>query len=81
MTAGIAGSFNLCDVRDLADGLIAAADKGKSGECYILGNEPVSFKEFTDLVSEESGCKKIRFPYRETIRDEIRWLKETGKIA
>ena len=28
MPAGIAGSFNLCDVRDLAAGTIAAADKG-----------------------------------------------------
>ena len=136
MPAGIDGSFNLCDVRDLADGLIGAADKGKSGECYILGNEPVSFKDFTKLVSEESGCKQMKLflpisvanliagvlekkakktgekplmttfsvynlarnnrfdsskaskdlgyttrSYRETIRDEIRWLKETGKIA
>ncbi len=136
MPAGIDGSFNLCDVRDLADGLIAAADKGEAGECYILGNEPVSFRDFTKLVSEESGCKPIRFflpisaaiflagilekkakkkgekplmttfsvynlarnnrfdsgkagrelgyqtrSYRETIRDEIRWLKEAGKIA
>ena len=136
MPAGIDGSFNLCDVRDLAEGVIGAADKGKSGECYILGNEPVSFKEFTKLVSEESGCKQMslflpisianllakmlekkakksgekplmttfsvynlarnnRFDsskarkelgyttrsYRETIRDEVRWLKETGKIA
>lgn len=30
MPAGIAGSFNLCDVRDLAQGTIFAADKGKS---------------------------------------------------
>lgn len=28
MPAGIDGSFNLCDVRDLADGLIAASEKG-----------------------------------------------------
>ena len=35
MPAGINGSFNLCDVRDLAAGTIAAADKGKKGECYI----------------------------------------------
>ena len=136
MPAGIDGSFNLCDVRDLADGLLGAADKGICGECYILGNEPVSFRDFTKLVAEESGCKEMKFflpvsaanflakrlekkakkngekplmttfsvynlsrnnrfdsskaqrdlgyttrPYRDTIRDEIRWLKETGKIA
>ena len=59
MPAGISGDFNLCDVRDLAQGTIAAADKGRSGECYILGNEPVSFKEFSQMVTEESGGKKI----------------------
>ena len=46
MPMGISGTFNLCDVRDLAAGMIAAADKGRQGECYILGNEAISFKEF-----------------------------------
>jgi len=136
MPAGIAGTFNLCDVRDLASGVIAAADNGKKGECYILGNDEVSFKDFARLVAEESGCKGIKFflpigmanmlarimerkaakkgvkpvmttfsvynlarnndfdsskakkelgyttrSYRETIHDEITWLKSTGMIA
>lgn len=61
MSAAIAGTFNLCDVRDLAAGIIAAAENGKKGECYILANEAVSFKEFARLISEESGCKRMRF--------------------
>ena len=61
MPAGIDGSFNLCDVRDLADGTIRAIDYGKRGESYILGNEEVTFKEFTKLVAEESGCKRMKF--------------------
>ena len=60
MPAGIDGSFNLCDVRDLAQGAIAAIDKGRKGECYILGNETVSFREFCKLISEESGCKPVK---------------------
>ncbi|MBQ8353944.1 MAG: NAD-dependent epimerase/dehydratase family protein [Spirochaetaceae bacterium] len=60
MPAGIDGSFNLCDVRDLANGTILAAEKGKTGSCYILGNEEVTFKEFSKMVSKESGCKKIK---------------------
>ena len=59
MPAGIDGSFNLCDVRDLAAGCIAAAEKGRCGECYILANEPVSFRDFCAMVTEESGCKKV----------------------
>lgn len=61
MPAAIAGTFNLADVRDLAAGTIAAADKGRKGECYILGNAAVSFKEFSNLVAQESGCRKIKF--------------------
>ena len=60
MPMGIAGSFNLCDVRDLAKGTILAIDKGRSGECYILANEEVSFKDFSKMLAEESGCKKIK---------------------
>ena len=60
MPMGINGSFNLCDVRDLAQGTIAAADKGKKGSCYILGNEEVSFKDFSKMLVKEAGCKKIK---------------------
>ena len=60
MPMGIDGSFNLCDVRDLAAGTIAAADKGKVGHCYILGNEAVSFKDFSKMLVKEAGCKPIK---------------------
>lgn len=60
MPIGISGTFNLCDVRDLADGLIKAADKGKKGESYILANDAISFKKFCELVSSESSCKKVK---------------------
>ncbi len=61
MSAAIAGTFNLADVRDLAAGTIAAAERGRKGECYILGNKEVSFRRFIRLVAQESGCKKVRF--------------------
>ena len=135
MPMGMDGSFNLCDVRDLAAGCIGAADFGKKGESYILANEEVSFRDFVKLICEESGCKPIKTflplgiayklaaimeksaaksgkeplmttfsvynldknnsfdyskaqreigyktrPYKETIKDEIAWLKENGHI-
>lgn len=61
MSVGIAGSFNMADVRDLASGVISALQKGRRGETYILGNDSVSFKEFARLLSKESGCRRIRF--------------------
>ena len=60
LPAGIDGDFNLCDVRDLANGMIAAVDKGRCGECYILANEPVTFRDFCRMVTDESGGKKVK---------------------
>lgn len=60
MPAGIAGSFNLSDVRDLATGIINAVEKGRKGECYILANEEISFKKFSKLVAKEAGVKPIK---------------------
>ena len=59
MPMGMQGSFNLCDVRDLAAGTIAAIDKGRVGECYILANEPVTLKEMCDMLHKECSAKKI----------------------
>jgi dihydroflavonol-4-reductase len=58
--AGIRGGYDFVDVRDVADGIIAAADKGKSGECYILSNRYVTLKEMLGTLSELSGRKKVR---------------------
>ena len=59
MPMGMQGSFNLCDVRDLAAGTIAAIDKGRVGECYILANEPVTLKEMCEMIQRECTAKKI----------------------
>ncbi len=61
MPMGMQGSFNLCDVRDLAAGTIAAIDKGRIGECYILANEPVTLKELCEMLHDECDAKKIGF--------------------
>ena len=61
MPIGMQGSFNLCDVRDLAYGCILAADKGKKGECYILGNGVVTLKEMCGMLSKESNFKPPKF--------------------
>ena len=61
MPIGMGGSFNLCDVRDLAQGTIAAADKGRKGECYILGNKEVTLKEVAQMLHDACGCKQPLF--------------------
>lgn len=76
MPIGMAGSFNLCDVRDLAAGCIAAVEKGRVGECYILANEEVTLRHLCDMLHEECGCKKIRFYLPLSLADRIARMLE-----
>jgi len=84
MPVGIQGSFNLCDVRDLAYGCIMAADKGRKGECYILVNEQVTLKEMNRMIHKETGSKSIKFYLqlglaRVLARSMEKKAKKTGK--
>lgn len=61
MPIGIDGSFNIVDVRDLAAGCIAAADKGLVGEGYILGNKVIRMKRLSKILCTAIDCKPIKF--------------------
>jgi len=55
MPAGIKGTFNSVDVRDLADGVIACCDKGARGECYIMSNSLVSMRDMFNIINDAAG--------------------------
>lgn len=133
---GVEGTFNSVDVRDLADGVLACAEKGRPGEGYIMSNQLVTLREMFELISDASGaprverflpveamrrmmaaqlpdgpekeqrlaafdfgtynlvhnndfsCEKARRelgyhtrPFADTIRDEVAWLADIGKLA
>ena len=85
MPMGMQGSFNLCDVRDLAAGTIAAVDKGRIGECYILANKTVTLKEMCDMLHKECNAKKIKFYLPLDLADKIaagleKQAEKTGKM-
>lgn len=60
LTAYLKGGYNFVDVRDVARGIRLAAEKGRSGECYILSGSEITVKELLDEISLISGRKKIR---------------------
>lgn len=47
--------LNLVDVRDVASGILLAADKGRTGERYILGGENVALSDLLRLLEQVSG--------------------------
>ena len=55
MKMGIEGTFNSVDVRDLAEGVIAACERGRRGECYIMSNEVVTMRDMFRLMNESMG--------------------------
>ena len=59
------GGFNYVDVEDVARGHILAAQKGRIGDKYILGNANLSMREFYQLVADVAGTEppRMRFPY------------------
>lgn len=59
LTAYVAGGYDFVDVRDVAAGILSAADKGRKGECYILSNRYFEVKEILDYAAQASGHKKI----------------------
>lgn len=63
LKACVNGGYDFVDVRDVADGIISACNRGKAGECYILSNKFVAVKELLDIASKVSNTKKIRFVF------------------
>jgi dihydroflavonol-4-reductase len=56
-TQGIAGTFNSVDVRDLAETVVAAAEKGRRGECYILSNDMATCEDILRIIADEMQVK------------------------
>jgi dihydroflavonol-4-reductase len=57
--------LNLVDVKECALGHVAALEKGKSGERYILGGEDLTLKQILDKLEEITGLPSptIKLPY------------------
>lgn len=55
MPAYVDGPVNVIDVRDVAEGMIRAAERGRVGERYILGNWNTTQKELNELIARVAG--------------------------
>ena len=57
--------LNLVDVRDVAEGHILAAQRGRSGERYLLGHENMALSQLLLMLEEITGVTMPRYkiPY------------------
>jgi dihydroflavonol-4-reductase len=65
MPAFLDTGLNVVDVRDVASGHVAACNRGREGERYILGAENLTLQQiFVELAAITGvGAPKIRIPY------------------
>ncbi len=56
----VGGGFNWVDVRDVVDAAIAAADRGRAGEAYILAGQWLSVTELAEVASTVTGVATPR---------------------
>lgn len=60
LPACVKGGYDIVDVRDVAAGCIAAAERGRVGECYLLSGEYHEIQEVLSFVAVR--CEKKRPP-------------------
>ncbi|NQU33741.1 MAG: NAD-dependent epimerase/dehydratase family protein [Bacteroidetes bacterium] len=54
----VSGGYDWVDVRDIVDASIAAIDKGRGGERYLLSGSWLSIKDFADILISVSNKKR-----------------------
>ena len=55
------GLNNFVDVRDVCRGMIAAWEKGRAGERYILGHRNMSYRAIFETIAEVAGVRPPSF--------------------
>jgi dihydroflavonol-4-reductase len=57
--------LNIVDVRDVADGHLAALDRGCPGERYVLGSENLTLKEIVTIAAQiaDKPAPTLQVPY------------------
>jgi dihydroflavonol-4-reductase len=74
--------LNLVDVVECARGHVAALEKGRSGERYILGGENLTLKQILDKLGEITGLPSpsVRVPYVVALATGVVDEVVTGRI-
>jgi dihydroflavonol-4-reductase len=84
MPAFLDTGLNVVDVRDVAAGHLAACDRGRVGERYILGAENLTLESIFGTLAKAVGrpAPKIRIPYAVAYAAGVvstAWAGVTGK--
>jgi dihydroflavonol-4-reductase len=71
------GSNSYCDVRDVAAGIVAALEKGRTGERYILAGKTLTYRQALAIIAPITGRRP---PFRTAIKPTIRMIGHAGDL-
>lgn len=80
LPACVQGGYDLVDVRDVAAGCLAAAGRGRRGECYLLSNRRYELSALFELLQELYGGRKLPVLSQWTARLALPFLAGAAKI-
>ncbi len=72
------GTNSYCDVRDVAAGIVAALERGRTGQRYILAGKTLSHMEAMRIFAGVTGVKP---PNRVAIRPTIKAIGAVGDLV
>ncbi len=61
------GGICFADIDDVVQGHLAAMEKGRTGERYILGGENLTYKQVFDSICDVIGAPKVFVPITESV--------------
>lgn len=76
LPAAAKGGYDFVDVRDAAQAIIAASQKGKKGELYLVSGGAHSMKEILDYAADTLGIKKMRTYLPQWFLLPVAWICE-----
>jgi dihydroflavonol-4-reductase len=76
MPVYVPGRVNVIDVRDVAVAMIRAAERGRVGERYLVGNWNTTQKDLNELIAQEVGVPPPFFPVPLAL---ARWGAKAGE--
>jgi dihydroflavonol-4-reductase len=68
------GKNNFVDVRDVARGMILVAEKGRTGQRYILGGENLTYGEITQRIARIAGVKAPGWYVPRALAAPLGWI-------
>jgi dihydroflavonol-4-reductase len=68
--------LNLVDVREVADGIALAGERGRTGERYILGGENIRMRDLVRRIGELTGSRAAPVPIPRALALAAAWTAE-----